>query len=251
MTGLNRIHTSLVTLAAGALISTAAQAGAILISPGTVAGYIPLSLFGGNTVVPAGDDTISNFTVGNYKFGGQDWNSIGVGSNGYIVVGGGSTADIQFLNKALPDGTAPRNLLAPFWTDLNPMMGGTIRVNTLTDGVSDWVVIDWDGVANFDGSGTNTFEVWIGLNGFEEIAFAYGAVTAGSSGLLTVGAQDASGTVGNTYYFNGVGTAPTAGGDVLVVTRDLPVIVAVPEPGSLLLAGAALWGLAATRRRRA
>ena len=53
-------------------------------------------------------------------FAGQEWTRIGVDSNGYLVVGGGSSEDNNCCNlPAGPDPARPNNVLAPFWTDLD------------------------------------------------------------------------------------------------------------------------------------
>ncbi len=74
-----------------------------------------------------------------------NYTQIGITSNGYAVVGGGTNADVDFINQSLPDPTPPNNVLAPFWTDLNPGAGGRMLLNVLTDGVNDWIVIEWGG----------------------------------------------------------------------------------------------------------
>ena len=77
----------------------------------------------------------------------------------------------------------------------------------------------------------NSFEAWIRIGGVEDITFAYGSVTSGDLGFLTVGAKDKTGTVGDNYYYNGSGTLPAQGTQLAVTTTGCPV-QAVPEPPS-------------------
>jgi hypothetical protein len=138
------------------------------------------------------------------------------------VGGGAGSADVQFLNQNFPDPTRPNNVLSPFWTDFNPPAGGAIRIATLTDGADTWLVVDWAGVKEFSTARFDSFEVWIGLNSDahpgEDISFAYGTIQGnGDGGLMTVGAENKFGNRGANYYFNGTGTLP-ANGTQLVVT---------------------------------
>jgi hypothetical protein len=187
------------------------------VAPGlSPAGYLPLSLFGVAPVSGVGDETISNFNVPGFQFAGETYTRVGFVSNGYLVVGGGTSADVQFINQNLPDAARPNNVLAPFWTDLNPAFGGAMRVATLTNGVSSWVIFDWEGVANYGDRLPNNFQVWIGINGVEDITFTYGDVSAGDMGFLTVGAENVFGNSGQNFYVDGVGTPPGPGVEVRV-----------------------------------
>jgi hypothetical protein len=180
------------------------------IAPGTSpgGGYLPLSLFG----IPQraiGDEQALNVNVPAYTFGGRTYTSIGVVSDGYIVLGGSSGAqDIAFTPQTLPDPARPNGLVAPFWTDLdgtgtNTVTGAPygVTIGVLGDGVNSWVVVDYNihvfGIT--DGTGDRNFEVWIGVNGTDDVSFSYDTNALGAGGSpdgLTVGAENASGTGG-------------------------------------------------------
>ncbi len=112
--------------------------------PSPAGGYLPLSAFGITPIAGVGDDTITNFAVPAFTFGGVTYNQIGISSNGYVVVGGGTGEDNSITNQSFPNAARPNNVLAPFWTDLNPGAAGAVRITTLTDGSDTWIVVDWD-----------------------------------------------------------------------------------------------------------
>src|SRR3546814_561109 len=110
------------------IAGSAAAVPLITVEPGdSPLGYLPLSIFG-TTAFAIGDEDIVNFNVPNFLYAGQSWNRIGVVINGYAIVGGGDSGDVQPANTALPDPLAPTNMLAPFWTDLDPASGGELRI---------------------------------------------------------------------------------------------------------------------------
>ncbi|MBK8048575.1 MAG: S8 family serine peptidase [Anaerolineales bacterium] len=195
----------------GALAGAQPPQVAVALDPNaTVAGYLPLSTFGVGPISGVGDETISNFNVPGFMFGGTTNTRLGLVSNGYIVVGGGTGGDINFVNTDLPDGAAPNNVLAPFWTDLNPAFGGVMRIGTLTDGVNTWIVAEWDGVANYSDRKPNDFQVWIRTGNVEDITFVYGPNTSnGEGGVYTVGAENIFGNSGGAIFYNGDGAPPT------------------------------------------
>lgn len=193
----------------------------VAVAPGlSPAGYLPLSAFGVAPIGGVTDDSLTNFTVPTFSFGGEIWNRVGVSSNGYVVIGGGSGADNTFLNQNLPNPTAPNNVVSPFWTDFNPPAGGALRIATLGDGTDTWIVIDWEAVKEFSTAATNSFQVWIGTTSgspAEDVSMTYGTLNgSGDGGLLSVGAENKAGNRGQTVFFNGTGTLPTSTTELVV-----------------------------------
>jgi hypothetical protein len=183
---------------------------------GSPAGYLPLSIFG---VTPIGmtDETLVNLSVPTFTFGTETYDAIAATSNGYAVVGGGGSSDLNFVPQVFPNPTRPNNVLAPFWTDLNPADGGAFRAAVLTDGVDSWIVLDWDGVPTWGTTQTQQFQIWIQTTA-ESITYAYGTITgSGSVDGLTVGAENRDGTSGVN-----LGSVPATGSDY-TITAGSPI----------------------------
>jgi len=209
-TGQNSVQKTGMTLAG-------AQAGVPSIAPGaSPAGYIPLAAFG-VTPIPIGDEDIVNFSVPAFRYNGETYTSIGIDSNGYAVVGGGSSEDNNCCNLTqIPDPARPNNVLAPYWTDLDGTGAPGISAVSLTDGVSTWIVFQWD-VNVFGTTAAKTFQLWIGVNGVQDISFTYDpARLPGNPGQpFLVGAENKNGTGGAQLP---AGTAPTQ--DLVVTSTD-------------------------------
>ncbi|HEX7518403.1 MAG TPA: hypothetical protein VF345_14070 [Chthoniobacterales bacterium] len=201
------------------------------ISPG--GGYLPLSAFGIPPVAGVADDNIIDETVPAFTFAGETYTKIGFSSNGYAIIGGVTDpSDNSLVNQNFPNATKPNNVLAPFWTDLNPSVAGALRIGTLTDGTDTWIVLDWAAVREFSTANSNSFEIWIGVNGDghpgEDITFAYGTIQgSGNGGFLTVGAENKRGDHGQNFYFNGAGTLPSSGTQLRVTTTSCATTQAV------------------------
>ena len=178
------------------------QITGIAVTPGSSpAGYFPLSSVG-ITVQPMGDESSLNFNVPAFQYGGESYTRIGIVSNGYAVVGGATGADINYEPNGIPNPTAPNNVLAPLWTDLNPSQvtaGNGVRVGVLSDGVTRWLVIEWGGVPTWSGNAVNSFQTWIQLGSTEDITYTYGADAVADAGAnAAVGAENRDGTSGKT-----------------------------------------------------
>jgi hypothetical protein len=172
-----------------------AQLGVPSMDPGSspAGGYLPLDLFG-VTPIPIGDEDILNFNVPPFVFNGKTYSTIGVDSNGYAVVGGGTSEDNNCcLIPGGPDPARPNNVLAPFWTDLDGTGAPGIFATVLTDGVNSWLVLEWR-VNVFGTTSTRIFQTWIGIDGFQDISYTYSAAQASPSGQdFLVGAENEAG----------------------------------------------------------
>ncbi len=132
----------------------------VAVKPGSTpaGGYLPLSAFG-IKATPLGDEAYLNFNVPAFQYGGETYTSLGIVSNGYLVVGGATQADVSFEPNGIPNPAAPNNVLAPLWTDLDPSTaasGDGVRIGTLGDGTNTWIVVDWAGVKTYSGNATNS-----------------------------------------------------------------------------------------------
>jgi len=177
------------------------------IGPGSLAGFIPLDLFG-TAPTPIGDEDVVNFNVPSFVYSGRSWNRIGVDSNGYLIVGGGTSEDNNCCNLPTgPSAARPNNVLAPFWTDLDGTGAPGIFATVLTDGVSSWIVIEHR-VNVFGTTSRRNFQAWIGINGAQDVTYAYdpSALPANPPGqAFLVGAENPLGQ----GQFLPVGTLPT------------------------------------------
>lgn len=167
------------------------------------AGYLDLGDFG----IPLraiGDEQIVNFNVSPFVYDGQTYSRVGVVSDGYLVVGGGDGNDIVSTPPAIPNPVRPNNVLAPFWTDLDggngSIAGQGFRIGFLGDGTNTWLVVQFN-EHPFNGSSSSieSFQVWIGINGTQDISYAYDGANplTDPAAPFQVGAENADGSAGN------------------------------------------------------
>jgi Subtilase family/Fibronectin type-III domain len=168
------------------------------IAPGSLFGYLPLDAFG-VTPIAVGDEQALNFNVPAFTFAGQTFTQLGVVSDGYLVAGGATGQDIDFVPQTFPNPARPNGVLAPFWTDLDGSGAPGIFIAVLTDGVNDWIVVE-SRLNVFGTTSLRVMQAWIGVNGTEDITFAYDPANlpADPAGFpFNVGAENADGSAGD------------------------------------------------------
>ncbi|MFV0460946.1 MAG: S8 family serine peptidase [Actinomycetales bacterium] len=196
-----------------------ATAGVPSVATGTTpaGGFLDLAEF---NVQPLsiGDEEILNADVAPFTYNGAQYTRIGVDSNGYLVVGGGTSADNQCcLLPSGPSPDAPNNILAPLWTDLDGSRAPGVSLATLTGGGSSWIVAQWQ-VHVYGTDDLRQFQVWIGTGTTADISFGYSEPQSDPNGqLFLVGAENEAGAgdVSATLPESSLvvsSTEPTAGG---------------------------------------
>jgi uncharacterized repeat protein (TIGR01451 family) len=173
-----------------------------------------------------------------FYFNGRPAREVVWSINGYLKVGS-IISDLFNPNQNFPDSTAPNNLIAPLWTDLD-LDGGDgighgalyyalVQVGGETGPV--YYVFEWK-EAELKGDPTSqySFQVWI-ERGTENIWFMYGPLTAAIT-TGTVGIENLYGSVGDAYFFNGSGTAPVNGTTLKAISNlDAAVLTYALEAG--------------------
>jgi subtilisin family serine protease len=193
-----------------------AEPGVPSVDPGELFGYLPLDAFGVSPI-SIGDEDVLNFDVPSFVYNGVTYSRVGVDSNGYLLAGGGTAEDNNCCNLPTgPSAARPNNMLAPFWTDLDGTGAPGIFAATLTDGVDTWLVVEYR-VNVFGTASQRVFQTWIGVNGTQDITYAYPGPLADPNGQdFLVGAE------------NGLGQ-----GDMTATlpTQDLRVTSSAATPG--------------------
>ncbi|MFN0186169.1 MAG: DUF6701 domain-containing protein [Aquabacterium sp.] len=150
----------------------------------------------------AGDDdkaTIT-FTGGfSFRFAGVAYSSARVMTNGMLQFGTDAGLHRTYTNTAMPIGTpgasssgcaraAPANVMAAYWTDLDPgrTVGGGVYWEQKGSAPNRYVVVSWNNVYQYGTSTPYTFQIILYEGG--EFKYQYGNANASGSNA-TIGVQ--------------------------------------------------------------
>lgn len=135
-------------------------------SPGT---WFDISTTG--TLLPAlGDDaTSAAINIGfTFNYGGTNYTQLRVGSNGWLFLGAASAASTAFNNTTVASNPVT-NVMMPFWDDLFPPSGGSIRYQTLGAAPNRQFVVSYLAIQHYNngitGTGSYTFQLVLYENG--------------------------------------------------------------------------------------
>ena len=117
----------------------------------------------GGSAISLGDDASSEIVIPfSFQFYGATWNSVYVGSNGYLTFGVSDTTYNESLGAHF---SLPR--ISGLFDDLNPTAGGTVSYRDLGSRLA----VTWLDVAEYGTSNSNTFQIILESNG--EITIAW------------------------------------------------------------------------------
>jgi len=192
---------------------------------GPVFNWFDISAVG--TPVAASDESVTNVALPfAFSFYGETVSEVGIGSNGYLIMGGGSSS--VFTNTPIPDGAAPNNIVAPFWDDLDPSESGTIY--TYYDEANGRFIVQYDNVAKFFSPDRFTFQAILYENG--TMLFQYDEMDLADS--ATIGLENADGTDGLQIVFN----APYAEAGLAIAVQSAPAYLNLSPTSASIDAGA-------------
>jgi hypothetical protein len=161
-----------------------------------------------------------------FRYYGQNFMQISICTNGWIAMG--VTTNSDYSNSGIPNGDGPPNMIAAYWHDLSPQLGG--RVVYYYDPTQHYLVVEFDSVRHYSpASSRETFEIVLydpayypTSTGDGEILVQYKLVTDGNVG--TIGIENQAQTVGVQYGFNNtwdVHAWPTQAGRTITYSTNV------------------------------
>ncbi len=150
-----------------------------------------------------------------FPFYEEEKSSVLISANGYLTFG---TEGGRWWNASIPDVAVPNDLIACFWDDLSPPLGGTIH--HYHDAGADEFIVQFTDIQRYGGGPPSTFEVILRPSG--EVLFQYKSMQAPVN-QCTVGLENADGSAGTLVVF-----------DAPYLHDELAVLIALPESADWL-----------------
>jgi len=182
----------------------------------------------GHSTLLLSDDAVSGpqtipFT---FSFYGTAYTQVYVGANG--LLGFASTGLSEYMNRDIPVAAAPNAVIYPYWDDLNPPAGGSVRIGTAGSYPNRKMVISWVGVPHYGSTSPLTFQVIL-CEVTSDIVLQYQEVQSsnmsfGAGRSATVGVENAQGSVARKYSYNG--STLLANGQAIRFTVNRSVTIA-------------------------
>lgn len=139
----------------------------------SLAGPVTADIFFNFAIVLGDDDSVEVPLPFTFSFCGGDFNSVFIGSNGFLTFGQGNTD----FSESVADFLSGPTRIAALWDDLNPSTGGSVTAEE----VGGNYVISFNAVPEYPAAGANTFTYTLRPNGTYSVD--YGACSA-TDGLV-------------------------------------------------------------------
>ena len=155
--------------------------------------YEWIDISGTGTLVTLGDDAYTTEAVEmgiDFPFYGTSYSQVYISSNGFI--GFDTTSMTSLSHQELPSETAPNNLIALFWDDLNPSGANVVYYESQPD--ENRFIVQYNGIEAYSGDVPMYFEAVLYSSG--EIYINLQDLDENDVATATLGIENADGTVG-------------------------------------------------------
>jgi hypothetical protein len=171
------------------------------------ASVIDASVMPGATVVANGDDTFTTVALPfPFSYHSNTYASVNVASNGFLTFD--TAGATSFTNGAIPSTATPNNAFYGFWDDLNPGAGGDVWVASGTvDGKQAFIAHYKQVVFFSDNSQFVDLNIILFDDGCVEYRYGAGSGAMSTGSSATIGAENATGTLGPQIALNTAGSA--------------------------------------------
>lgn len=196
-----------------------------------------------HTAISLSDNSVSTARALPFPFWfyGNTYNAIYIGSNG--LMGFNSTGLTSYTNRDLPYPYTPNAAIYPYWDNLYPVTGTSVRMGVVGSTPNRKVVVSWANIANrYSTAVRYTFQAIL-CEGSNDIVFQY--LTTSSSNLsygggagATIGIENATGNDACQYSYN---TRSVSDGQALLFTYHglgpVPAALSLTPASSLSSSG--------------
>ena len=199
----------------------------------------------GGTQLTLADDAQATVALPfSFRYYGQPFTSVTVSSNGFLVFG--PSPATAWVNSPLPSTAVPNGVVAAYWDDLNPALGGGVWYRSVGTAPNRKLVVSWVGVRHADIAGPISFQAVLEETS-NEIVLAYQDTLHGNpaqdhGASATVGIESPDGSLGAQFLYNQPLLAPYQATTALRYTNR----AAGPPPPPDLTPPAVPTGLQAT-----
>jgi photosystem II stability/assembly factor-like uncharacterized protein len=156
----------------------------------------------GTSVTLSDDENSAAIPIGfSMTYYGTTYTNTFICANGYLSFVGDSC---EYNAAAIPSAGAPEAMIAGFWEDLNPGLGGTIHYNTLGTPPLQRFVTQFTNIQHYPGGNPVTFQFKLfESSGRVEVHYLS---ASSDGGTHTLGIENSSGTDGIQYFHGDPGT---------------------------------------------
>ncbi|MCD8483435.1 MAG: hypothetical protein LR015_12720 [Verrucomicrobia bacterium] len=172
------------------------------------------------------DDSVAVDLPFNFVFYGDTYQQMRISSNGFLTFGPNGNAH---NNAPIPSPATPNALIAVYWCDLDPTIGDS-SIHSWSDPETQVFVVEYTNIQRLGGSTPMTFQAVLHANGNISMNYADTTGISNVSTAVTVGIENATGTVGSQVVHNTV-FQPSG---LTIEFRSPTWLSVMPSAGSLL-----------------